>query len=184
MNTKTVLSAAFLMLLGASTVQAAETAFGFQVTLSKPESDLDDAMDGKTGYGLGVHALVPFANGHAIVPRVDYTVYSNSVDTDREVKFYAATIGADYNYYFSRRAGEGFYLMGGLGFASGKYEYTYDTATNSETKGTLYFQGGLGMAFTPNLGLELKYQHMKFSFEDATEKLATPSLQLSLFVRF
>jgi hypothetical protein len=184
MDTKTVLSLAFLTLLGASTVWASDTSFGFQVTLSKPQSDLDDAMDGKIGYGLGVHALVPFLNGHAIVPRVDSAVYSNSIDTDREVKFYTVTIGADYNYYVSRRAGEGFYLLGGLGFASGKYEYTYDTSSNSETKGTLYLQGGLGMAFTRNFGVELRYQHMNFSFDDATEKLATPSIQLSAFLRF
>lgn len=180
-RTKTTLFLAVLTMLGASTMQAADTTFGFQITASKPQSDLDDFVDGKIGYGGGIHALVDLSNGHGIVPRIDYTVYKESTH-NLETKFSALNIGADYNYYISQRTGEGFYLLGGLGYSSGKFETSYVTLSSSETKGALYIQAGLGMTFTKNVGAELRYQHVNYSFEGET--MFAPSVQASFFLRF
>jgi hypothetical protein len=180
-HTKTAFFLAGLTMLGASTVQAADTTFGFQLTVASPQSDLDKYVDGKIGYGAGIHALVDMSDGHAIVPRLDYMSYSRSNDS-YDAKFSALNIGADYNYYISRRAGEGFYVLAGLGYSSGKFESDYLDYSVDETKGALYLQAGLGYSFTKNFGAELRYQHASYSFE-GTDRTA-PSIQASFTVRF
>jgi opacity protein-like surface antigen len=180
--------------------QAQDVNFGAQVILSQPQGDLGDSdlMDGKMGFGLGFHALVDLKGGHAIVPRLDYVTYKRSeavLGVDFDYKANILTLGADYNYYINGKANEGFYVLAGLGFASGKFEMTnsFMSALNvSSSKSTLYFQVGAGYMFTPNVGAELRYQSAQFSDVDvnvggytvAVGDLSAPSIQASVMFRF
>jgi len=184
-----------LIATGAS-AKADDLKIGFQATLSKPQGDLgnSDWMDGKMGYGVGVHALIDLQNGHAIVPRLDYTMYKRSLTEsgiDFDIKSNILTIGADYNYYVGGKANEGFYVTAGLGYANGEFKIDNAFLPISATKGTLYLAAGAGYMFTPNIGAELRYQSAKFTDVETTVlgetvkgDVSAPSINASLVVRF
>jgi len=93
-----------LALAGIPLAAQAMTTFGGQVTASLPAGPLTskDWLDGHVGGGLGLHALIGFEGGHAIVPRFDYTYFKKSEDgVDRKVQMYQ--LGADYNYFLSKQ---------------------------------------------------------------------------------
>ncbi len=191
-----------LALLAASSfAQAEDTRFGFQATVSKPAGDVGekDWMDSKLGYGIGLHLLVDLGGGGAIVPRIDYTMYKNDrtigsfITEDARLKILSG--GADFHYYFSGEASQGFYIMGGLGYASGKFENEYASPViilNSDgSKGAFYIQAGLGLQFTRNFGVEVRYQSLDFKDVDTTflgltsrQDVSCPSLQASFVMRF
>ena len=184
--------------LACSGLAAQDIHFGGQVTLAKPMGDLGGkevtvsdpsgvksqfgSLDGKFGYGLGIHALIDLKNGHAIVPKIDYTTFKNSQDstvsisgvsmqrTD-DVKVTAINLGADYNYFLGGKTSEGFYFLGGLGYSSAKLEATRTarisgqalTASDAPTKSAFYLQAGLGYFFTPRMGAELRYVQTTYS---------------------
>ena len=116
------LTAFTLALLAVAFAQAEDTRFGFQATVSKPSGDVGDTdwMDSKLGYGVGLHLLVDLGGGGAIVPRIDYTMYKNDqtigtfITQDARLKILSG--GADFHYYFSGEASQGFYVLGGLGY--------------------------------------------------------------------
>jgi len=168
-------------LLAAQPVSAQEVRYGFQATIAKPEGDLSTAMDGQVGFGLGIHALIDLKGGHAILPRLDYTTYKHSSNgLDENVK--VLSLGADYDYFTGGKANAGFYLLGGLGYASTKDELTFPGGSAQETKGSLYMNLGAGWDFSPHVGVELRYNHSTIS--ESTGSIAVPSLQASLVIRF
>lgn len=194
------LTAFALALLTVSAVQAEGTRFGFQATVTKPSGDLGDSkwMDGEYGYGVGLHLLVDLGNGLAVVPRVDYTLYKNDRTVglfNEDARLKILTGGADVNFYLSRETGKGLYFLGGLGYASGKFESNYTGPLidlNSDgSKGAFYLQAGAGIQFTPNVGVEVRYQSLDFKDVDTNmlgfssrEDVSCPSIQASLMVRF
>lgn len=192
---------ALALLAASSFAQAEDTRFGLQATVSKPSGDVGDEnwMDGKLGYGIGMHLLVDLGGGIAIVPRIDYTIYKNDrtigglVKEDANLKILSG--GADFHYYFGREASQGFYVLGGLGYASGKFETEYSSPlivlSADGSKGAFYVQAGAGIQFTRNFGVEVRYQSLEFKDVDTTvmgltsrQDVSCPSLQASVVVRF
>ena len=174
--------------------QAQDFKFGGQVTLSKPQGDIGktDALDGKLGYGLGLHGMLDLKGGHAIVPRLDYTMYKKSDwqgEAGLEFKVNDLKIGADYNYYISGKASEGFYVLGGLGYSSFKWEASMGPASINETKGALYLAVGAGYMFTQHVGAELRYTHAKYTGVGSSlgvpgEDQTGPAINASFLFRF
>ena len=194
-STRLAFAAVVALALPGTAISAQDLRFGGQITIAKPQSDFDTAMDGKLGYGLGVHAFLPFSNGHALVPRIDYLQCKRSghaefaaTSIDWENKWTLLTVGADYNYFVSGKANHGFYLLGGLGYLSWKASVTATVigadpvAPESFSTGTIYLDAGVGYAFTPNLGAELKYNHAKITVDGEEGKI--PSIQASFVFRF
>jgi len=151
------------LVLASWPLAAQELHYGGQVTASLPAGPLSskDWLDGQVGGGVGVHMLIGFPNGHAIVPRFDYTYFKKSEDgVDRKAQMYQ--VGADYNYYFSRRVNEGPYVGGGVGFGVTKFELTGFGYSSSDTPNTAYVAASAGWMFTPHLGAELRYEWSKY----------------------
>jgi hypothetical protein len=137
-----------------------------------------DWLDGKVGGGVGLHALIGFEGGHAIVPRFDYTYFKKSEDgVDRKVQMYQ--LGADYNYFLSKQVNSGPYVGGGLGVATTKFELTGFGESKSDTPTTVY-------------GAELRYTWSRYK-PDVTDfsprgytgkpTVDAPTLNASLIVR-
>jgi opacity protein-like surface antigen len=198
MNVRKLIIGASAILV-ATCIQAQDAHFGFQLTGSIPQGDMgnSDNLDGKIGYGLGIHCLVPFSEGHAIVPRLDYTMYKNNSDVTvgntlygYDLKVNVLAVGADYNYFVSRKANDGFYVLAGLGYSSLKWEVDTPIGNYNETKGTFYLAAGLGYMFTPNVGAEIRYTHASYSDIGSSSNSgykqdeSGPALNVSLLFRF
>lgn len=167
-----------LLAAAAFPASSQEAKFGGQLTLSKPQGDLDTAVDGKLGYGLGVHVFVGLKDGHALVPRFDYIEHKNS-RYGFDYTYKTMKLGADYNYFVSKKTNEGFYLIAGLSYNSIKLDYP---GGSSDTKSNLGYGAGLGYMFTPHLGCELKYETVSYS--TGGDDFKAPTLNLSFLARF
>jgi len=202
---KNILSYAAPLLTVCALQAGDNNGFGFQATVARPAGDMTskDWMDGKYGYGVGVHGLLDLGGGIALVPRIDYTRYKEDQTltgtlglVKEEAKIEILSGGVDLNFYLSGEARKGFYVLGGLGYARGKFERTYNPdaipGSVAETKSSLYLQAGIGLNFTPNIGLECRYQALKFKNVETSvldvpvsrEDINCPSLQATLLVRF
>lgn len=161
---------AYKLLLGTSAVllmglplAAKEISYGGQVTVAMPTGALTGKqwLDGQVGGGAGVHMVVGFDGGHAIVPRFDYTYFKKSSDgVDRKVQTYQ--LGADYNYFLSKQVNVGPYLGGGLGVSAAKFELDGQGSSASNTPVTPYVAASGGWMFTRNLGAELRYTYAHY----------------------
>jgi len=188
--------------------EAQPVRFGGQITIVKPQGDLGENVDEKAGFGGGVNLLIDLKNGHAIVPRVEYLQFKNSksynttlytssgyivpgTETD-EIKVNVLNIGADYNYYFSKKTGEGFYLSGGVFYSKCDVNYS-ETLSAPGYISKIYktnFSGdgfgasvGAGCMFTENVGMEVKYSTVDYSM-DRFDDGSAPTVGVSLIVRF
>lgn len=168
-----------VMIFSSFTVQAQEVKIGGQLTVVKAQGDLGAELDNQIGFGGGVHFFVEIGNGSAILPRIDFTQIKKSFDGYSE-KFTQIGVGADYNFFFKRKANEGLYFLVGLGYASGKVDFS--TANAVATNTTYYLQAGLGYSFTQNVGAEIRYQHVKYEFD--YQDFSAPSVQAGIIFRF
>ncbi len=168
------LSLAALLLAAGTGLSAQDFRFGGQATLALPQGDLDDLMDGKVGYGLGAHLFIGLRDGHALVPRIDYTLFKRS-EGSMDIELTALNLGADYNWFASGKAGEGFYALAGVAFSSGRLEVT---GFGSDSEGSLAASVGAGFMFNRNLGAELRYTHAKY------DDMKAPAIQGSFLFRF
>lgn len=180
--------------LAATAVHARDSKFGFQLTATKPQAELGTLFAYNIAPGLGLHSLMDYGYGHAAVPRFDYAQYSRD-ETGLEVDLYETRFGVDYNYYFSKEAGEGLYFSAGVGLAYGRLDVKSSQIRGEDSAAGLYVTGGLGWMVTPHVGLEAKYTAMRYGFAMATgsggtviatdgELTEAPSFSLSLMVRF
>jgi hypothetical protein len=183
----TKLTTLALAIMAASVLQAGDVKFGLKATLAMPQGEIGDKdhLDGQMGYGIGADVLIPMSGGHAIVPRFDYTTIKKS-ENGGDITVTPIGIGADYNYYFSGNAGEGFYLGLGLGYTSAKIEFSSGPHSLSSTPTALYTAASLGYMFTANIGAELRYTSTSLEpeFFGYKEKVSSPILNASFVVRF
>lgn len=164
---------------------AQDLRFGLQATLASPLGDLGDKamLDGSLGYGIGAHAMIGFAGGHAIVPRLDYTYFEKSSPTRKAQMF---QVGADYNYFISGKVNQGLYVGVGVGFGMTKFEVNTPTWSSEDTPNTAYGAASAGYMFTPNLGAEIRYTYAKYEPEFYNEKpsISSPTVMASFIYRF
>lgn len=179
-----------MLALAASALQAQNIKPGAQLSLSFPQGDMgnSDYLDGQLGVGLGAHVLVDLNGGHAIVPRVDYTMYKKSSYqgySGLDFKVSDLKLGVDYNYFIDGKANQGAYLLGGLGYSSAKWELSAGPFAYSQTKGAAYIAIGGGYDFNANVGAELRYTHAKYNnVADSGLDLTGPAFNASVTFRF
>jgi hypothetical protein len=152
--------------LSGMALSAQEINYGGQISAALPAGPLSSKewQDGQFGGGGGVHMVIGFQGGHAIVPRFDYTYFKKSESgVDRKVQMYQ--IGADYNYFLSGKVNEGPYLGAGAGFGSAKFELTGYGYAASDTPNTAYGAVAGGWMFTKNMGTELRYTWSRYKPE-------------------
>lgn len=127
-----------------------------QLTLNQPTQDLKTALDGKQGFGLGIHGLHRRGLQHTSRTRLDWNVWGqgpavNGVQT--QVSHY--NLAFDHLYHFDNRD-QGPYLLGGLGAVRWftEQESALGSVRSHTTK--LGVTAGGGWQFTRNLGAEAR----------------------------
>lgn len=174
-----------LLALVAAPAFAQDAHFGLQGGISLPQGDVKDAVDSKMGFGIGANVVIDFKGGHVLRPRLDYTTIKGTmselgISIDNTVT--TTTIGADYNYYVSGKATEGFYLIAGLGYANTKLEVSAFGLSASKTESALALAIGGGFQFTPMVGAELRYTTTKPDF--AGQSIKNDAINLGVTFRF
>ncbi|MDR2561035.1 MAG: outer membrane beta-barrel protein [Holophagales bacterium] len=179
----------------ASAVSAQEFRYGAQATFALPVGDVGskDFLNHRPGLGLGLHGLWNFYPRHALMPRIDITLYRMDNDgngfpipykeaiTMKDIK-----VGVDYNIAFSN---PNIYGIAGLGFSSFEWADPTVPGLARENIGTLYFSLGVGYTMLEHFLAELRYTHASYSgvgsssgFKGMT--LTAPAVSLSLLWRY
>lgn len=139
----------FAATLLAATAQAQDIRFGVTAGASAAQGDVSTSGR-RPDLTAGLLAPMGFGGGHVIQPRLDYALHRHSgtkVDTLK--------LGVDYLYHVGGNDKQGLYLAGGLGLARTKLQLAQIGASQSKT--ALAWAGGLGYDFSPNLGLDLRW---------------------------
>jgi len=184
-----------LLLMGvASAGRSQALRMGLQLTISQPQGDLgaEDLLDHKLGFGVGANLQIPMGRGIALVPRIDYTLYSREdstgvygVSQTAKLKFNVFSGGADFNYYPGGTLNQGFYGLLGLGYSSANYQFDVDGAwhlSDRETKRSVYAAAGLGVCYSRRLSFELRYLGVN-AYTFAAREVSGPSLNISILFR-
>jgi len=127
-----------------------------QLTVNEPTHDLKTAMDGKQGYGLGLHWLSRKGIQHTSRTRLDWNVWGqgpavNGVRT--QVSNY--NLAFDHLYHFDNRD-QGLYLVGGLSAVRWFTEQESALGTQRSHTTKLGITAGGGWQFTRNIGAEAR----------------------------
>jgi hypothetical protein len=168
-----------VLALVAAPAFAQEAHFGLQAGLSLPMADLKakDQADAKMGYTLGLNVGLEFNGGHVVRPRLDYTTHDSNYSG---LKITNTAFGVDYNYFVGGKAAQGFFVIGGLGYAKTKVEFS----TMNESKSALALAVGGGFQFTPLIGMDLRYTTTKPTFDGTSEAFKNDALNLGVTFRF
>lgn len=154
-----------LVALLAVPAMAQDAHFGFQFGISSPGGgstsyntlSLKDAVDSSLGFTLGANVGVEWQGGHVLRPRLDYTHHSGSPSgSGLDVTVTNFQVGADYNYFVSGKAAQGFYFLVGLGYANTKLEASYLGSSASNNGSALAWGLGIGGQITPLTSVELR----------------------------
>lgn len=160
-------TALFALLLVIGLPAAAQSAtFGLAAGFAIPGGDMTKSVGNDMTLGLGVQVRVKFGLGHAIVPRIDKAKFKGTTPDangyDMRAESDLTSIGVDYNWFTSRKAGEGFYLSTGLGFlqkedkVEGGSNYYY--VSGSQEKDRVYFSFGLGGVIAKHVDVSTRVQ--------------------------
>lgn len=174
-----------ILALVAAPAFAQDTHFGLQGGIILPQGDFKDVVDSKIGFGIGVHVAIDFKGGHVLRPRLDYTTTQGTLSElglSIDNKVTVTTLGADYNYFVSGKATEGFYLIAGLGYANTKLASSFQGLSASKTEGAFAMAFGAGYQFTPNLGSALRYTTTRPDF--GGNKFKNDAINLELTYTF
>jgi opacity protein-like surface antigen len=175
---RTLLPTAVLLALPAA---AQDAHVGLTLGLSLPQGDASTLVDSHTGFTLGLQAPVDLKNGHMVRPRLDYT-QQNGSPYGIDITVSTLALGVDYNYYFSRQADRGFYLLAGLGYANTKVEVSSSFfGGGNDTEGAVNLAFGGGVQFNPTVGMEIRYTS---THPDFGGSLDNDALNLSVTFRF
>jgi hypothetical protein len=139
-----------------------QSGFGIQGFAVMPQSNLHDAVGGRTGFEVGVHTTVPLAANTELQPRFDYTrldagsfSFSNATSV---TTINGLSVGADFLYYF-QGSRTGMYAMGGANFAWWECQNRFVDNTR-HTSPTLLF--GPGFRFSKAFAAELEFEFGQF----------------------
>ena len=125
-----------------------------QVTVNQPTQDLNTALDGKPGLGLGIHWLKRHGFQHSSRTRLDWNVWGQGPavgGVKTQVSNYH--LAFDHLYHFQDRD-KGAYLVGGLGAVRWFTEQEAMSTTVRSHTTKLGVTAGAGYQFNRNLGLE------------------------------
>lgn len=183
-QTRLCLALGLVAVFGSVEAAAEAPRFGVQVHGSLPLGDLKEAVDSKPGVGAGAHMTFDLGGGHMLRPRFDAVFFPEGTRDAVKTKARDLSLGADY-LYFPGGKPEGLYLTAGLGL----HRWTVDTNapafgfSTSQSSSRFGVAAGLGFAFNPAVGAELRYVHTKFANQTAWDPTA-PSLQAGVTFRF
>ena len=127
-----------------------------QITVNQPTQDLKTALDGKPGFGLGIHWLSRRGIQHTSRTRFDWNVWGQGPAVDgvkTQVSNYH--LAFDHLYHFQDRD-QGPFLLGGLGAVRWFSEQSSALGTFRSHTTKLGVTAGAGWQFTRNIGAEAR----------------------------
>jgi len=167
---KKLAASIFVFACAAPTISAQEFRFGAQVSTATPFGDAGekDILNHRPGIGLGLHGLWNFYPGHALVPRIDVTLYQRDVDGNdffalpfrKSITLKDIKVGVDYNIAINNA---GLYGIAGAGYSSFEWPINVDSVLVRENKGTMYLSIGAGYNMTKHFLAEARYTHASYS---------------------
>jgi hypothetical protein len=137
--------------------------FGFQVGASMPVVQLKEDFGSKMALQGTAFLFLDRYDGHAIKPRLDYVSFrepdflKDTLGAGHSLKMDVVSLGADYNYYFTQRGGEGFYLLAGLQAVQAHTRWESPGGPLDKKRIGASLAGGLGMVLVPHVGLEARF---------------------------
>ena len=186
-------TAMLCLILAAPALQADENALGLQLTLTRPQGDLKTVLDGKSALGFGLHSLGEIGGGEALVYRFDLVRFKRS-EADVELRLSELRLGVDWQYYFKGRVGKGAYGLAAFGVGWGTLDLKVADYRDNQTKASFSLGAGLGYLVTDNVGVEVRYTSMKYSFDilaahgaaiiPPEDTYSAPRVDITLLVRF
>lgn len=172
-------------LQGIGQADAQDLQLGLQISQAIPFSDLGSGalLDRALGYGVGTQILVRFAGGHALLPRIDCTNFEKTSPT-RTVRM--VHLGADYNFFLSRKVKQGGYVGAGLGLGLAKFDFESPEKHDSDLPTSPYGAVSAGYMFDSRTGSERRYIRSKYKprLFGSSQEISTPTLNISFFNRF
>lgn len=130
-----------------------------EVHANVPLKDLREALDARTGSGLGLRWTKDRSNGHGSRTRLEWNVFPESrplgsQGLKTQVSNYVLSF--DHLYRFGREH-RGPYLMGGVGAVRWFVDETAPGAENRFHTTKLGLSAGVGMPMGENFGAEVRY---------------------------
>jgi hypothetical protein len=143
-------------------LSAQETEAGIQGGLIFPQSDLRSAVNGRTGFTLGVHGGIDLQGGNELRPRIDYTRIDggsfslSSLNSTTTVQ--AVGVGIDYLRYLEGRR-RGSYAVAGIELNWWESQYRF-RGSDRETSPSLMV--GVGHRFNSSWSMEFNLDWGQF----------------------
>lgn len=133
--------------------------FGGSVQGLKPFNELDKALTGNTGYGIGLQWTHSHGGPWASRTRLEWNTFAEGDPVDPgQVKTYAKQylLSGDRLFHLGSSP-KAPYLMGGIGAVYWNLRHSSPTWSGSQYTTKLAFSAGLGWHFTRTFGLEARY---------------------------
>ena len=179
MRTKMLLT--FLCLATVMPPLAAEpTEAGIQGALVFPQGDLRSAVNGRTGFSVGVHGAIDLQGGSELRPRIDFTRYDggafslSSLSSSTTVE--AVGVGVDYLRYLEGRR-RGLYGVAGIELNWWNAQYRFSPSTRTTTPSLML---GAGHRFNSSVAMEFNVDFGQFRSSAGTAS----SIKGGVFYRF
>ena len=142
---------------------------GIQAFLVLPQAGLRDAVNGRTGFEVGVHASVGLDGDAECRPRIDYTrldagaFSASSVSSTTTIQ--AISLGVDY-LAFVNSSRSGFYGAFGASLAWWEVKNRFEPSSRLTT---LMVQAGPGFRFSDAFSVEADLEYGRFRSSVGTE---------------
>jgi opacity protein-like surface antigen len=134
--------------------------FAWQAQFNAPLRDFRDALDAKSGLGLGMQWQHRYHEGIQHRTRLEWNVFPEGPEVGpAHTRTQASNIilSFDRMFYF-RTSGLGPYLTGGLGAVRWMYDETNGIVTTRWRTTKLNVMAGIGLQLTRHISLEGRYQ--------------------------
>ncbi|WP_306591001.1 outer membrane protein [Geothrix sp. 21YS21S-4] len=133
--------------------------FGMSVQADLPLRELQDSLDHRTGFGLGLQWTHDHGAAHASRTRLEFNVFPESQPVGpTATTTYAKNVALSFDHLF--RVSEGparLYLVGGLGGARWTLEQKAPAFSSNLTTTKLAVTAGVGVQMARQLTLEARY---------------------------
>jgi len=136
-----------------------DSSFGAYAQANAPLRDLKDAMDRRTGFGLGVQWTHDHSDYHASRTRLEYNVFpeGNPVGP-QQTQSYAKNYLLSFDHLFRFNGGPtNVYAVAGLGGVRWVLDQTTGSATQRLTTTKVAVAGGIGIQISGHVNLETRY---------------------------
>lgn len=147
----------------ASPLSAQIPFFGFQAGASLPFTQLRDDLGSKPAFQGTAFLFLDRYDGHVFKPRADYVRFrepdfmKDTLGTGHPLKVELASLGVDYNYYFTEKGGEGFYVLAGAQAVQARTRWESPAGPLDKKKVGVSVAAGFGIILMPHLGVEARF---------------------------